>query len=341
MRYSIGLFFLIVLFGIGCQSKLKDKKDVEKNLSEKSDSLAILTSLIKQDSNNYKLFARRAGNFMLKGQIDPALRDLNKAISINPDNSDLFVLLGDIYFVIGKKDNCLASYKKAYDLDPNNDKPLIKLAETHLIMKEYKQAEKYIELAISQDVNNQKAYYLKGVDLMETGDTANALLNLKIAGNLDSTYYEAFMQIASIYNKLNDSLAIDYYKSALKAIPDDERAMLLLAISYQNNGNFNKALKMYQEVLEINPSNKIAYFNSGYIYMVVKMEFDSAIDKFQHAISIDPSYVDAVYNLGRIYEEQGDNAAARNNYKQALELKTNYKLAIEGLNRLDKYQDQK
>jgi len=99
MRYSIGLLFLFILFGIGCQNKPKDKKDVEKNLSDKSDSLAILTSLIKKDSTNYKLFARRSRNFMLKGQIDPALRDLNKAISINPNNSDLFVLLGDIYFV--------------------------------------------------------------------------------------------------------------------------------------------------------------------------------------------------------------------------------------------------
>jgi len=67
----------------------------------------------------------------------------------------------------------------------------------------------------------------------------------------------------------------------------------------------------------------------------ILMDFEQAKEAFHQAINIDPSYFEAVYNLGRINEETGDYDLARIQYKQALELETNYPLAIEGLNRLD------
>jgi len=343
MLYQMIRFIYIYFFGllfslVSCQLNISDTGKENPDNPSQSDSLQVLSQMIKNDSANFRLFAKRARIYTEKGQIDPALRDLNKAIELNPEDPGLFILLGDIYFIIGKKENCITSYKKSLKLNPKGEAPMIKLAETYLILKDYKEANNYIDMVLSTNVNNQKAYYLRGVGLMETGDTANALINLKIAGNLDSTYYEAFMQTGSIYTVRNDSLAIDYYKAALKARPDDERALLLLALSYQYNDNIDLALETYKKLIRINPSNKTAYFNSGYIYMVEKREFDSAIDAFQQAINIDPSYVDAVYNIGRIYEEQGDYQAARVQYRQALKLKTNYPLAVDGLNRLDKYQ---
>lgn len=333
------IFFLVVLFSlVSCQSNnSKAKKDHDSEVAP-TDSIQIFTQLIKKDSANYQLYAKRARMFTEKGQVDPALRDLNRAIELNPDDAGLFIILGDLYFIIGKKESCITSYKKALRLSPESVAPLIKLAETYLILKNYNEANKYIDLTLFNDVNNQKAYYLKGISLTESGDTANALINLKIAGNLDSTYYEAFMQTGSIYTAKNDSLAIDFYKAALKAKPDDERALLLLALSYQYSSNFDKALKTYKELNKVNPSNKTAYFNSGYIFMVEEREFDSAIEAFRQAINIDPAYVEAVYNIGRIYEEQGDYQAARDQYRQALKLKTNYPLAVDGLNRLDAVQ---
>ena len=80
--------------------------------------------------------------------------------------------------------------------------------------------------------------------------------------------------------------------------------------------------------------NKWAFYNKGYILLVEYELFDEAADAFQQALNIDPSFVDAVYNLGRTYEAQGLYEEAVVKYRQALELETNYPLAIDGLNRL-------
>jgi tetratricopeptide (TPR) repeat protein len=46
--------------------------------------------------------------------------------------------------------------------------------------------------------------------------------------------------------------------------------------------------------------------------------------------------VDALYNKGRTLEEMGKLNAARDIYQDVLKYRTNYDLAIEALNRLDR-----
>jgi tetratricopeptide (TPR) repeat protein len=76
----------------------------------------------------------------------------------------------------------------------------------------------------------------------------------------------------------------------------------------------------------------------GYISLVEIHDVDGAINLFQQAVAAAPGYYEAVYNLGRAYEEKKMYHEARIQYKQALELKTNYPLAIDALNRLDEIQ---
>ena len=80
----------------------------------------------------------------------------------------------------------------------------------------------------------------------------------------------------------------------------------------------------------------IFFFNIGYLYLVFDQRFDSALFYFDRSLSIDPQYVDALYNKGRTLEEMGKLNAARDIYQDVLKYRTNYDLAIEALNRLDR-----
>jgi tetratricopeptide (TPR) repeat protein len=302
------------------------------------DSIDYYTGLIKSDPANYELFSKRSELFIRSGRIDPAFRDINAALELNQEDPGVFLLLGDIYFILGQTDNSLNAYKKAYSLDRENVKPLLSLAEAYLVLQDYTESSRYLDMAASVDVNHPKTYFLKGIVSMETGDTVSALTNLKIAGNIDSLYFEAFMQTGSLLSSLGDSTAVDYYRAALHASPNDERALFLTALALQEKGDFSAALEHYDRLLKIYPENKNAAFNSGYIYLVEFEDYDLAIDFFRKAITIDPSFVRAVYNLGRSYEAKSMYEEARKQYRQALALETNYPLAIEGMNRLDKIQ---
>ncbi len=69
--------------------------------------------------------------------------------------------------------------------------------------------------------------------------------------------------------------------------------------------------------------------------MVYLEMFREAINYFNKAINFAPDYVEAYYNRGYCYELLGDHHNARADYQRALNIRTNYDLAIQGLNRLD------
>ena len=103
---------------------------------------------------------------------------------------------------------------------------------------------------------------------------------------------------------------------------------------YQETADFNNAIETYTTIIQIDPNYKFAYFNLGYIHLVYLKVYDVAIDYFTKAIKADPAYAEAYYNRGYSFELRGDMINAKTDYKKALELKTNYQKAIEGLNRV-------
>jgi tetratricopeptide (TPR) repeat protein len=70
--------------------------------------------------------------------------------------------------------------------------------------------------------------------------------------------------------------------------------------------------------------------------MIYFKQYEKAIAFFDSSLATKPDYVEAVYNKGYCYEKLNKSEKAREFYIQAKNMVTNYQLAIDGLNRLDK-----
>ncbi len=334
MKNYFGFFILPAIFLLsGCGPGQTEKQ--QPVVAAKTDSIEILTQLIREDSNDYRLFYRRALHWMDKGDIDPALRDLMQALELNSKDPQLFLLLSDLYFALESPQNSIDALKKALELDPENQSAFLKLAEIYLLKGEYATAQQYAETVLRLNSENAEAFYLKAIARLEQGDTAGAVNNLKLSARIDTVNFMAFMQLASIYDRKEDTLAIDYYRKALKIRPADEKALFLLAASYQRHRQFEKALDTYAALTARYPNNLNAVFNSGYIYLVELEDYQAAAQEFQRVIELNPKEVRAVYNLGRAFEAMELYKEARVQYRRSLELLPNYPLAVQGLNRLD------
>ena len=338
MKKNIGLIISISIWLLfGCTANQENKKPAGDAAQETtiSDSLEILSQLIQKDSTDYKLFLRRAAYQVDRGNIDPALRDLMQALELNKDDPQIYLLLSDIYFLLEKPHNSIDALQKVLKIDPKNEIALLKLSEIYLLKAEYRTAQQFAESAIRINGESAEGYYLKAIARLEAGDTTDALNNLKISARLDTMNYMTFMQIAAIYNSRKDTIAKDYYVKALIARPNDERALYLLGMYYQETGDFANALQTYKVLTDNYPEHINAIYNSGYIYLVELEDFESAEQVFQQVIEINPAHVQSVYNLGRTYEAMGLYNKAHLQYREALRLLPNYPLAIQGLNRLD------
>ncbi len=328
MRFILGSLFVVFLLFSCSNNNQEEEKKVE-------NPIEYLTAEISKYPEDYKLYAQRASIFLEKGKLDPAFRDLNKALKINPNDAELYVILSEVYFVMGNKENSISSLNKAVSLDSKSEVPLIKLSELYLLTGEYDKAQFFANKAISLNIENAEPYYYKGMAFFEVGDTTNSIINLKIASNIDTKNFAANMQLGAIYYYENDSLSEFYLKKAIRNQPNNSSSLYYLGMLYQDNKKFDKALNVYSDLINRTNSKKRAYYNSGYIYLVELQEYSQAEEMFLAAISIDPNFVEAVYNLGRNYEAMGNFEKARIQYQKTLEILPNYPLAVQGLNRLD------
>ncbi|NTW25622.1 MAG: tetratricopeptide repeat protein, partial [Lentimicrobium sp.] len=126
--------------------------------------------------------------------------------------------------------------------------------------------------------------------------------------------------------------------NAAQLRPGQPEPLYILGMYYQENGQADKSLSVYNEILQIDSTFKLAWYNRGYVLLVYKQDYEKAADAFTKAISIDEEYPDALYNRGYAYELLGDFINARKDYEQVLRMRINDDKAILGLNRLDNFE---
>jgi tetratricopeptide (TPR) repeat protein len=328
--YSI-LFLSGIL--ISCQS---GEKKVNSSAEKTKTVLEALNDSIAKDSSNYALFNRRARYFLSENQLNPALNDLNKALKINPKEPELFLTLAEIYFKLGKNENTTASLLKAVELDPYKTEAYNKLSQLNILTQRFDIALAYNDKALMVEPFNAKSLYIRGMVFLARQDTVSAMKNFLLSRDASPDFYESLIQIGAIYSKQHNPLAADYLHDAVRRFPDAAQARYELALYLQENGSPEKAMAHYDTLMMQFPVNKFVLYNIGYLYLVFGQQPDSALYYFDRSLAIDPHYLDAMYNKGRTFEEMGKYMAAREIYQDVLKDNTNYQLAIDGLNRLDR-----
>ncbi len=327
------IFIWFLYLFAACQSvSHQDHPPAGDTLSPAMDSL---TAIIRLEPDNADLYWKRAGLFLEEKQPDSALSDINRAITLNPANAGYYVRLSDIYLVKGMAKQCREALEKAITLDNQETEAYLKLAELSLYFRDYERVQLYTDEALRIEKGNARAYFIKGFADKEKGDTTGAIRNFRLAVDADQQYYEAYIQLGILFTISGSKLAVDYLNSALNLKPQSIEAMYNLAMYYQETGDYNKAMELYHNILQIDPRYKFAYFNLGYIHLFYLQVYREGVKYFSQAIEADPRYVEAYYNRGYCRELMGDLLNARKDYSQALAMRTAYPLALEGMKRLD------
>jgi len=301
-------------------------------------TLAYLNLMIAEDTANAELYNQRARYYLQKDQINNALNDINKTLSIDPNNVDYLITLSDIYLQMGQTENVTLTLHRAIDLEADNPKPYISLGKLYIVLENYQLAFDYFDQAIFLDDLDPEPYFLKGYANLEKGDTSLALEYFQTSVERDQDYIKGYVELGSVMLDLNNSLAIDYFINAVDLEPENAEVIYMLGLSYQTFGLLDDALETYHRLLEIDSTYFKAEYNIGFISLVYLEEFEQAVNHFSRAIELNPDFFEAFYNRGLCYEILGDYNKAREDYQQLLDIHANYQRAIEGLNRLDQVQ---
>ncbi len=326
----ISLSVIITLFACKNDSHHADADQTK-------DTIAVLTSRIEKDSTNAKNYFNRAQAYTKKSMYDLAYFDMLKATQLDSNNVEYMTLYADLSFRMNKVKAARDVLEKVRAQQPDNYDAAFRLAEIFLYTNNQDLSLKYLDTVLQKEPKNTKAILMQGFNLKEKGDTASAVASFRKAIEFDPKFYEAQIQLGMIMYAQQNKLCVEYYKNALALKPGSEEAMYGLAMWYQDQRDFNKAIQFYTDIIQVNPKNKYAYFNLGYIHHEYLKVYHEAIKHYSKAIEADPNYSQAYYNRGLCYEYLGNIAAAKDDYTKALQIRHNdYPPAKDGLDRLSK-----
>lgn len=216
-----------------------------------------------------------------------------------------------------------------------------------------------------------KALREKGFLLMRKGDYAGAIVCFNRAISIipqDARSYSG-LSVAYFLKEDRDS-SLDYVYKALKLAPLDEVVLTNALFIYcryaladkaiaagenaliNNNkivnlpefhfnlsyahvlaSNMDKAVKELRYSIELDPKNpliKFAFNNLGSAYFILK-DYNNALQPLVDAIRVDRYYANAHFNLGMVYFKLKRLPEATAEFERALEIKPDYKEAMEFL----------
>ncbi len=336
-RSLLIFFFAAIIFSCN-NSKISEENNttaITTDTSSYGKKLAELSAKIASNPNDASLLNQRAKLYLEKHDVGNAIVDAQKLLSLDTTKADYFVTVADVHFAAGKSGRSKAALEKALTIDPKNKDANMKLAELYFYVQKYDQSVSYLNNVLKEEIHNPKAYFMKGMNFKEMGDTTKAISSFQTAIEQQPDYYEPFMQLGIIYTMKNNPLALQYFDGALRVNPRSEEALYGRAMWYQEHAHdFDKAIQDYTSITQINPKNKNAHFNLGYVHYEYLKVYREAIKHYTNAINADPNYADAYYNRGVCYETLGDIGAAKRDFEKALEIRPDYQAAKDGIERV-------
>ena len=312
------------------------------------------TRAIVLDPRNPLYYSSRGGAYWLKGQLDKALEDVNKAIALAPpldtwsdvtsrqitrkglidpadpstwvdvtDNifhSTFHSLRGMVYYDKGQYQRAMEDLNKSIALYPNNYPDYIWRGRIYNLKGEYDRAIEDFNKATAINQNYDHAYWGRGEAYRLKGDLDKALVEFNKAIAINPNSYSAYASRGQTYAiKGTYDKAIEDYNKAIAINPNYSYAYTLRGNFYGLKKELDRAFEDYSKAIFLNPNDAFAYTWRGTIY-ILKGQNDRAFYDLNQAITIDPKSGKAYLYRGALYSDIGQNDKAISDLKTACEL---------------------
>ncbi|XP_022378405.1 transmembrane and TPR repeat-containing protein 1 isoform X1 [Enhydra lutris kenyoni] len=153
-----------------------------------------------------------------------------------------------------------------------------------------------------------------------TRDTAEAKMYYQRALQLNPQHNRALFNLGNLLkSQEKKEEAITLLKDSIKYGPEFADAYSSLASLLAEQERFKEAEEIYLAGIKSCPDSSDLHNNYG-VFLVDTGSPEKAVAHYQQAITLSPSHHVAMVNLGRLYRSLGDNSAAEEWYKRALQV---------------------
>lgn len=291
IRLPIAIAFLTLAASVGSPARADDAKICYNQKSAPDDAIKACSKLLQSrkltGSNRSNTLSWRANAYLLKGDLDPALKDTDDMIRLTPASHIAFSLRAQVWLRKSDLERARRDSEDAVRLEPKVADyrnvygfALHQLGQYDLAIAEYDHAIK---------LNPKQAAFFsnRGNSWQAKGDYARAIADQTEAMRIDPT----------------------------NAIFPNSRAN-----GYREIGDFDRAMADYDQSTKMNSKTASPFAGRGMIWRA-RGDFDRAIAEFDQAIARDSGSLTIHVGRGLAHESRGNIEAAKRDFAHALTMK--------------------
>lgn len=174
-----------------------------------------------------------------------------------------------------------------------------------------------------------EAAFSKSYILEKSSDFKGAADALKKV--YDESLYEINLRLGWLtYNAGTLDESVNYYGRAQKLMPYSEEARFGLILPLAAQGKWNDVIKLYDEILTVNPNNTVALYRLGLIYYNRK-DYNKAQPLFKKVVDLYPFGYDGLLMLAWTTYFLGNSNQAKVLFNKVCLYNPGDKSALEGL----------
>jgi tetratricopeptide (TPR) repeat protein len=319
--------------------------------------LNVYNQELKENSQNYNVYFRRAYFYYGQNQYLRALSDIDNALKYTPDSdadmlSEEYALRANIYLMTDRTDEALADFNKAYEYAPTSYALLYQKANAEYELGKYSDAKEdfrrlervnnrslealigqarvavkennlglaneYVDRAVALHPNEVEAYLRRASVRRMMGNNSGAVDDLIIAMSLEKNGSKAIGEIVKMsYTDYN--AVISGLSSAISQAPDVGMFYYIRATIAQAHFHYKSAIDDYNTILRRNLYSYHGINGALAQCYYALCRYDDAHSEINHAIAQTADNGEYYITLSKIYIPLGNNPAALDAANLALE----------------------
>lgn len=298
--------------------------------------------------------------FLAAGKDEQAIKNhLDQMKVAFPNKEEVFMQRGQFFFAKKQFDQALAEFEVALRNSKTVYKPLESVVQAHLLLKQQQKAIDMLQARLAANADDAIASQLLGQVYASLKD-ANKALEYFNRAMKNGKWELPYLSAASIHlaqKNFADAQAV--LEKGIAQSSNPVQIQLQLASLYEIQKSFDKAIAVYEKVIEVNPANQMAANNLASLLLDARgdqvsakraLELTDSFAKTKHPALMDTlgwanfknnnaakavSVLEEVirmapdvgifqYHLGMAYQQAGDAANAKRYLSMAVANKQEY-----------------
>ncbi len=275
------------------------------------EAVAVLDKALTYFKDSYPLLELKLRTVANSGDDSQIVSILDRMEQAESRKDSVNITRGQYYLSKNQIDKGIEQFELAYDKAASKYKPLDLIVQTYVKTNQVDKAKERLDKILSANNNEPVANQVKGQLHLLLKEIETARKHFNIAAENANGWFKPYSSLSATYLYEKDyDKAVSVLKDAQSKLKNGTPAKMQIASIYERQEKFADAISLYAEIIEDQPTNKLAANN----YASLLLDYGQTSD-IPKALSIakdfellrQPALLDT---LGWAYAKSGDNIKA-------------------------------